>query len=97
MCDRHCVVSVLCFLLLMDLVPCFPILQRVRRYIPLDFEAPLEMPVEHFGLVDDYGVQPKHPALIHRVTRKKPEGLLQARKSKRDEPDIGELYYDDFM
>ncbi|XP_069596088.1 protein Frey 1 [Ranitomeya imitator] len=70
---------------------------RARREIPLDFEALAEIPVEHFGLIDDYGVLPKHPSFRHRVTRQRPAGLAKAGKSKRDEPDIGELYYDDVM
>ncbi|XP_073514033.1 protein Frey 1 [Phyllobates terribilis] len=70
---------------------------RARREIPLDFEALAEIPVEHVGLIDDYGVLPKHPSFRHRATRQQPAGLAKAGKSKRDEPDIGELYYDDIM
>ncbi|XP_053576268.1 peroxisomal biogenesis factor 16 isoform X3 [Bombina bombina] len=70
---------------------------RVRRYIPDDFEAPLEMPVKNFGLIDDFGILPKHPLIHRRVTREKPVWLAEVGKSKRDEPDIGELYYDDVM
>ncbi|KAM8939158.1 protein Frey 1 [Pelodytes ibericus] len=83
--------------LLLGLASSAPILPRPRRYIPAGFEVPVEMPVEHFGLVDDNGVLPKHPSSKHHVTRQQPEGLVQAGKSKRDEPDIWELYYDDIM
>ncbi|KAM4017132.1 protein Frey 1 [Anomaloglossus baeobatrachus] len=84
-------------LLLLEAVSCYSVLPRARREIPLDFEALAEIPVEHFGLIDDYGVLPKHPSFRRRVTRQPPAGLVQAGKSKRDEPDIGELYYDDLM
>ncbi|XP_077143038.1 protein Frey 1 [Ranitomeya variabilis] len=84
-------------LLLLGSVTCSPVLRRARREIPLDFEALAEIPVEHFGLIDDYGVLPKHPSFRRRVTRQRPTGLAKAGKSKRDEPDIGELYYDDIM
>ncbi|XP_073397835.1 protein Frey 1 [Dendrobates tinctorius] len=84
-------------LLLLGSVMCPPALRRARREIPLDFEALAEIPVKHSGLIDDYGVVPKHPSFRRRVTRKQPAGLAQIGKSKRDEPDIGELYYDDIM
>ncbi|XP_069821439.1 protein Frey 1 [Dendropsophus ebraccatus] len=84
-------------LLLLELVTSRPALLRSRRDIPLDFEALAEMPEEHPGLVDDYGVLPKHPSFRHRVTQKKPKGLVMDGESKRDEPDIGELYYDDIL
>ncbi|XP_075694071.1 protein Frey 1 [Rhinoderma darwinii] len=93
----RCVFSSMCLLLLIDMVACRPFLPRARRDVSLDFESLAEMPVEHIGLVDDYGVLPKHPSFHHRVTRPQPKGLAQAGKSKRDEPDIGELYYDDIM
>ncbi|XP_071974929.1 protein Frey 1 [Engystomops pustulosus] len=89
--------SLMCLLLLLQNVMCHPLSLRARRDIPLDFEALAEMPLEHVGLVDDYGVLPKHPSFHHRVTREQPKGLVLAGKSKRDEPDIGELYYDDIM
>ncbi|MEE6522936.1 hypothetical protein FKM82_021592 [Ascaphus truei] len=88
--------SLLC-LVLLDMALCVPVLHRTRRYIPLDVEEPLELPVEHFGLVDDYGVEPKLLAVKQRVTRPQPAGLVQAGKSKRDEPDLDEFYYDDVV
>ncbi|XP_044126457.1 uncharacterized protein C11orf94 homolog [Bufo gargarizans] len=91
------VLSLAGLVLLLETVTCRPAPPRARRDIPLDFEALAEMPVEHFGLVDDYGVLPKHPSFHHRVTRKQPKGLAQAGKSKRDGPDMEELYYDDIM
>ncbi|XP_066438538.1 protein Frey 1 [Eleutherodactylus coqui] len=84
-------------LLLLETITCRPVLTRARRDIPLDFEALAEVPVEHYGLVDDYGVVPKHPSFRHRTPREQRKGLAQAGKSKRDEPDIAELYYDDIM
>ncbi|XP_063294362.1 protein Frey 1 [Pelobates fuscus] len=88
----------LCFMLymivLLDVVPSLPIF---RRSVESDDEIPLEIPVEHFGLVDESGFLPRYPSLKHRTTHKQPESLKRAGKSKRDGPDIGEFYYDDIM
>ncbi|XP_027660559.2 protein Frey 1 isoform X1 [Falco cherrug] len=67
---------------------------RASYSIPEDFSAPLELPQEHFGLVDDYGIKPKQPRLRTHVAQKQPAGLRRAGKSKRDELDLLE-YYDD--
>ncbi|KAM6131212.1 protein Frey 1 [Pterocles gutturalis] len=61
--------------------------------VPEDFSAPLELPQQHFGLVDDYGIRPKQPHFRTQVARERPEGLRRAGKSKRDEFDL-EYYYD---
>ncbi|XP_074006059.1 protein Frey 1 [Numenius arquata] len=68
--------------------------QRVSYSGPEDFSAPLELPQQHFGLVDDYGIKPKQPHLGTWVARERPEGLHRAGKSKRDELDLLEYYYD---
>ncbi|XP_010180742.1 PREDICTED: uncharacterized protein C11orf94 homolog [Mesitornis unicolor] len=62
--------------------------------IPEDFSAPLELPQQHFGLVDDYGIKPKQPRLRTQVAQVRPAELRKAGKSKRDELDLLE-YYDD--
>ncbi|XP_019512027.1 PREDICTED: uncharacterized protein C11orf94 homolog isoform X1 [Hipposideros armiger] len=63
--------------------------RKPRRSIPEEFSAPLELSQPLPGLVDDYGVRPKHPW---------PQGprplLSQAQQRKRDGPDMAE-YYDD--
>ncbi|XP_019601959.2 protein Frey 1 isoform X2 [Rhinolophus sinicus] len=62
---------------------------RPRRSIPEEFSAPLELSQPLSGLVDDYGVRPKHP------WPRGPRPLLsQAQQRKRDGPDMAE-YYDD--
>ncbi|KAM7108656.1 protein Frey 1 [Ciconia maguari] len=62
--------------------------------VPEDFSAPLELPQQHFGLVDDYGIKPKQPPLSGpRWPRERPAGLRRAGKSKRDELDLLEYYY----
>ncbi|XP_037251300.1 protein Frey 1 isoform X2 [Falco biarmicus] len=87
-----------CWLLLLALLlgPALsrPLQQRASYSIPEDFSAPLELPQEHFGLVDDYGIKPKQPRLRTHVAQKQPAGLRRAGKSKRDELDLLE-YYDD--
>ncbi|XP_073204261.1 protein Frey 1 [Lepidochelys kempii] len=65
--------------------------------VPEDFSAPLELPQQHFGLVDDYGIKPKYPQFETRAPQKQPAGLHQAHKSKRDEPDLAEYYYDNVL
>ncbi|KAM6204453.1 protein Frey 1 [Sarcoramphus papa] len=62
--------------------------------VPEDFSAPLELPQQHFGLVDDYGIKPKQPRFRTRAARERPVGLRRAGKSKRDELDLLEYYYD---
>lgn len=107
------------------------ILHRVSYSVPEDFSAPLELPQEHFGLVDgtvlssplqipfprthlsrwvvvpspraepglsallsDYGIKPKQPRFRTQAARERPAGLRRAGKSKRDELDLLEYYYD---
>ncbi|XP_042646503.1 uncharacterized protein C11orf94 homolog [Tyto alba] len=62
--------------------------------VPEDFSAPLELPQQHFGLVDDYGIKPKQPRFRPRLARERPAWLRRAGKSKRDELDLLEYYYD---
>ncbi|XP_009987717.1 PREDICTED: uncharacterized protein C11orf94 homolog [Tauraco erythrolophus] len=62
--------------------------------VPEDFSAPLELPQQHFGLVDDYGIKPKQPRIRTQVARERLAALHRAGKSKRDELDLLE-YYDD--
>ncbi|XP_075358824.1 protein Frey 1 [Mycteria americana] len=71
-----------------------PLHQRVSYSVPEDFSAPLELPQQHFGLVDDYGIKPKQPHLRTQAARERPAGLRRAGKSKRDELDLLEYYYD---
>ncbi|KAM9220184.1 protein Frey 1 [Trichechus inunguis] len=62
---------------------------RPQRSVPEDFSAPLELSEPLTGLVDDYGVQPKHP------WPQRPRPLLsRAQQRKRDGPDMAEYYYD---
>ncbi|XP_067413722.1 protein Frey 1 [Emydura macquarii macquarii] len=79
--------------LLLGAVLSVPLLQS--HSVPEEFSAPLELPQQHFGLVDDYGIKPKYPHLQTQAPRKQPAGLSQAHKSKRDEPDMAEYYDDD--
>ncbi|XP_068800169.1 protein Frey 1 [Struthio camelus] len=74
-----------------------PLRQRLDYWVPEDFSAPLELPQPHFGLVDDYGIEPKQPHFRTRATRVQPVGLRSAGKSKRDELDVSEYYYDDHL
>ncbi|XP_055456301.1 protein Frey 1 isoform X1 [Psammomys obesus] len=63
--------------------------QRSQRSVPEEFSAPLELPQPLSGLMDDYGVRPKHPW---------PGGarplLSQAQQRKRDGPNMADYYYD---
>ncbi|KFP67989.1 Uncharacterized protein C11orf94, partial [Cariama cristata] len=61
--------------------------------VPEDFSAPLELPQQHFCLVDDYGIKPKQPRFRTRPARKRPAALRRAGKSKRDDLDLLEYYY----
>ncbi|XP_072195233.1 protein Frey 1 [Excalfactoria chinensis] len=61
--------------------------------VPEDFSAPLELPQQHFGLVDDYGIKPKQPHFRTTAPRKQLAVLHRAGKTKRDELDL-EYYYD---
>ncbi|CAN0088741.1 unnamed protein product [Bubo scandiacus] len=86
-----------CWLLLLALLlgaalP-LPLRQRVSYSVPEDFSAPLELPQQHFGLVDDYGIKPKQPRFRTRVAQEQPAWLHKADKSKRDEVDLLEYYY----
>ncbi|XP_008832376.1 uncharacterized protein C11orf94 homolog [Nannospalax galili] len=63
--------------------------QRSQRSIPEEFSAPLELSQPLSGLVDDYGVRPKHP------WPRGPQPLLsQAQQRKRDGPNMADYYYD---
>ncbi|KAL2806206.1 uncharacterized protein WCI35_002823 [Daubentonia madagascariensis] len=62
---------------------------RSQRSVPEEFSAPLELSQPLSGLVDDYGVRPKHP------WPRGPRPLLsRAQQRKRDGPDMAEYYYD---
>ncbi|GAB1286595.1 Uncharacterized protein C11orf94 homolog [Apodemus speciosus] len=60
-----------------------------QRSVPEEFSAPLELLQPLSGLVDDYGLRPKHPW---------PGGprplLSQAQQRKRDGPNMADYYYD---
>ncbi|XP_002755257.2 protein Frey 1 isoform X2 [Callithrix jacchus] len=74
-------------LLAAALLPSQPL--RSQRSVPEAFSAPLELSQPFSGLVDDYGVRPKHP------WPRGPRPLLsRAQQRKRDGPDMAE-YYDD--
>ncbi|XP_009472061.1 PREDICTED: uncharacterized protein C11orf94 homolog [Nipponia nippon] len=85
-----------CWLLLLALLlgAARPRPLRQSYWVPEDFSAPLELPQQHFGLVDDYGIKPKQPRFRTRAARERPAGLRRAGKSKRDELDLLEYYYD---
>ncbi|XP_061466851.1 protein Frey 1 [Rhineura floridana] len=88
----------LLLLLLTERVLPMPSLQsRLNPSVPEEFSAPLELQQQHFGLVDDYGIKPKHPNFRRQVQRKESEKLHRVHKSKRDEPDLEEYYYDDIL
>ncbi|NP_001376573.1 uncharacterized protein C11orf94 homolog isoform X1 [Gallus gallus] len=70
-----------------------PLPLRQSYFVPEDFSAPLELPQQHFGLVDDYGIKPKQPHFRITAPRKQLAGLQRAGKTKRDELDL-EYYYD---
>ncbi|KAF3822030.1 uncharacterized protein C11orf94 homolog [Mirounga leonina] len=62
---------------------------RPQRSVPEELSAPLELSQPLSGLVDDYGVRPKHP------WPRGPRPLLsRAQQRKRDGPDMAEYYYD---
>ncbi|XP_069714085.1 protein Frey 1 [Phaenicophaeus curvirostris] len=71
-----------------------PLPQRASYSVPKDFSAPLELPQEHFGLVDDYGIKPEQPHIRTPKVQEQSAGLHRAGKSKHDELDLLE-YYDD--
>ncbi|XP_034273324.1 protein Frey 1 [Pantherophis guttatus] len=87
----------LIMLLLMQKLLPVPGLQRFRSSVPEDFIAPLELQQKQFGLVDDYGLKPRHPKFQIRKQRKESETLHRTHKSKRDEPNFEEYYYDDLL
>ncbi|XP_074131245.1 protein Frey 1 [Sminthopsis crassicaudata] len=63
-----------------------PELQRYQHaFVPEEPDI-MELPN---GLVDDYGILPKHPRL--RIAH---PFLSRAQKRKRDGPDLSEYYYD---
>nr|XP_009931442.1 PREDICTED: uncharacterized protein C11orf94 homolog [Opisthocomus hoazin] len=88
----------LCWILLLALLPGAalprPLSQRVTYSVSEDFSAPLELPQQHFGLVDDYGIKPKQPRLRPWAARERQAALRRAGKSKHDEFDLLD-YYDD--
>ncbi|XP_019267860.2 protein Frey isoform X1 [Panthera pardus] len=62
---------------------------RPQRSVPEELSGPLEISQPFSGLVDDYGIRPKHP------WPRGPRPLLsQAQQRKRDGPDMAEYYYD---
>ncbi|XP_054296435.1 protein Frey 1 isoform X1 [Pongo pygmaeus] len=62
---------------------------RSQQSVPEAFSAPLELSQPLSGLVDDYGILPKHP------WPRGPRPLLSgAQQRKRDGPDLAEYYYD---
>ncbi|XP_061057622.1 protein Frey 1 [Eubalaena glacialis] len=80
-------------LLLLNLILAAALLRpqplRPQRSVPEEFSAPLELSEPLSGLVDDYGVRPKHP------WPRGPRPLLsRAQQRKRDGPDMAEYYYD---
>ncbi|KAJ7344669.1 hypothetical protein JRQ81_000619 [Phrynocephalus forsythii] len=70
---------------------------RRSQHVPEEFTAPLELQQRHFGLVDDYGIKPKHPKFRTWTQHKESEKLHKVHKSKRDEPNFEEYYYDDLL
>ncbi|XP_006212375.2 protein Frey 1 [Vicugna pacos] len=79
------------FLLYLILVAALLSLQPLRpqRSVPEEFSAPLELSQPLSGLIDDYGVRPKHP------WPRGPQPLLsRAQQRKRDGPEMAEYYYD---
>ncbi|XP_036883826.1 uncharacterized protein C11orf94 homolog [Sturnira hondurensis] len=63
-----------------------------QRSVSEEPEAPLELPQPLSGLLDDYGVLPKHPA------PRGPRPLLSpAQQRKREDPDMAEYYYDTLL
>ncbi|XP_067605395.1 protein Frey 1 [Pseudorca crassidens] len=60
---------------------------RPQRSVPEEFSAPLELLEPLSGLVDDYGVRPKHP------WPRRPRPLLsRAQQRKRAGLDVAEYY-----
>ncbi|XP_058017712.1 protein Frey 1 [Ahaetulla prasina] len=84
-------------LLMQKLLPVPGLQSQHVRSVPEDFIAPLELQQKQFGLVDDYGLKPRHPKLQIRKQRKESETLHRTHKSKRDEPNFEEYYYDDLF
>ncbi|XP_074677628.1 protein Frey 1 [Strix aluco] len=78
--------------LLMGAALPLPLRRRVSYSVPEDFSAPLELPQQHFGLVDDYGIKPKQPHFRTRVAQEQPAWLHKAGKSKRNKLDLLEYY-----
>ncbi|XP_010219536.1 PREDICTED: uncharacterized protein C11orf94 homolog [Tinamus guttatus] len=71
-----------------------PLHKRVDYSVHDDLQAPLRLPRPHFGLVDDYGIRPKQPHFRSQATQAQPAWLRRAGKSKRDQLDLSEYYYD---
>ncbi|XP_016059464.1 PREDICTED: uncharacterized protein C11orf94 homolog [Miniopterus natalensis] len=65
-----------------------PLPLRPQQSVPEEFSAPLELSQPLSGLLDDYGIRPKHP------WPRGPQPLLsQAQQRKRDGPDMAEYYF----
>ncbi|XP_070283963.1 protein Frey 1 [Myotis yumanensis] len=79
----------LCLLSLLLAAALHPQPLRPQRSVPEEFSAPLELSQPLSDLLDDYGIQPKHPR------RRRPRPLLsRAQQRKRDGPDMAEYYFD---
>ncbi|XP_049635920.1 protein Frey [Suncus etruscus] len=79
------------FLLYLVLVAAFlgPQPLKQRRAVFEELSGPLELREPLPGLMDDYGIRPKHP------WPRGPRPLLsRAQQRKRDGPDMAEYYYD---
>ncbi|XP_074086631.1 protein Frey 1 [Macrotis lagotis] len=74
------------FLFALVLVAVYPQPQRYQTSSISEELDPVDLPN---GLMDDYGILPKHPGL--RIVR---PFLSKAQKRKRDGPDLSEYYYD---
>ncbi|XP_072473823.1 protein Frey 1 isoform X2 [Notamacropus eugenii] len=59
------------------------------RYQPSSIPEELDTMELPNGLVDDYGILPKHPG--HQIVH---SSLSKSQKRKRDGPDLSEYYYE---
>ncbi|XP_066218795.1 protein Frey 1 [Saccopteryx leptura] len=71
--------------LILAAAPLLPQQLRPQQSVPEEFAAPLELPQPLSGLVDDYGIRPKHPQRLRPL-------LSRAQQRKRDGPDMAEYY-----
>ncbi|XP_072473822.1 protein Frey 1 isoform X1 [Notamacropus eugenii] len=60
-----------------------------QRYQPSSIPEELDTMELPNGLVDDYGILPKHPG--HQIVH---SSLSKSQKRKRDGPDLSEYYYE---